>query len=357
MTASTRDDDDMPRDARLLAALRHAPDHDASPPRELSARILASAQAAARAARAAEPARDTLGSRLSAWLLRPHLAAAFGTLAVAGLVALIWSTQEPPAGAIERSPAAPPAAAVAPKLKELTAPALDRPDASRAAAPAAKALPKSRPPTTSAKVGEADRDVAGAKADPPAAPDTNSTAGVSAIAPVPAPAPAPAVPPPAAAPPAERRAVADQALAGSALGKASTPPVAQEAERGRLRQEIAAAPRASAQATDPLASLDALLQTAPPELRWRGQGSPLPHGKAQQRWWAALRDATRGRWARELAATEPPTAWLTLSIGERGVATLWLADGKLMLREGDALWSVPLTDAQRRDWQEAVSRW
>ena len=104
--------DDDARDAHLVAALRHAPDRDLAPPDALSQRILAQARAHAQGStRRAEPSRAGVWQRaLDALFGRPQLAAAFGTLAVATLVGVMWSTrepaQEPPQA---RAPVAPPA--------------------------------------------------------------------------------------------------------------------------------------------------------------------------------------------------------------------------------------------------------
>jgi hypothetical protein len=83
---STRDDD--PRDAHLLAALRHAPDHDGGPPEALSAQIRARARQALPPPTAA--AGPGLFERWFGWMSRPVAAGAFGTLLIAGFVGLMW---------------------------------------------------------------------------------------------------------------------------------------------------------------------------------------------------------------------------------------------------------------------------
>ena len=83
---------DSERDAWLREALRHAPDADAAPPRDLSETILAQARAAARAG----GARARLGRRrhsavaLWDWLARPPVAAGFASVVAATLVGLMW---------------------------------------------------------------------------------------------------------------------------------------------------------------------------------------------------------------------------------------------------------------------------
>jgi hypothetical protein len=111
----SRPDDATDRDDHLLAALRHAPDRDALPPPAVSAAILARAREQAR-----RPASPHAWQRwFDAWRLTPHRAAAFGSVAVAVLVGVMWSVNDPvpppPASAVEavRVPAAPmPSAAV-----------------------------------------------------------------------------------------------------------------------------------------------------------------------------------------------------------------------------------------------------
>jgi hypothetical protein len=83
---------DSERDAWLREALRHAPDADAAPPRDLSETILAQARAAARAGSA--PARATRRrNRVLAlwdWLARPPVAAGFASVMAATLVGMMW---------------------------------------------------------------------------------------------------------------------------------------------------------------------------------------------------------------------------------------------------------------------------
>jgi hypothetical protein len=90
---SSASDDGIDRDAHLLAALRHAPDASLEPPSSVSTRILAQAYASTQgrggaAARPGGPWRERL-QRLFA--PRAPWAAAFGTLAVATLVGVLWS--------------------------------------------------------------------------------------------------------------------------------------------------------------------------------------------------------------------------------------------------------------------------
>ena len=133
--------EDLPRDKRLLAALRHAPDHDAAPPAEVSARILAKAAALARqgSQQAAPSAPVRWQQAMMGWFRLPHFAAAFGTLAAGTLLGLLWSTQGPP------DATAPP---VSPQV--VIAPVESMRDA--ATAPATK--PEARPASAQAKLAE-----------------------------------------------------------------------------------------------------------------------------------------------------------------------------------------------------------
>ena len=83
---------DSERDAWLREALRHAPDADAAPPRDLSETILAQARAEARVGgapgRAARRRNPVLA--LWDWLARPPVAAGFASVMAATLVGLMW---------------------------------------------------------------------------------------------------------------------------------------------------------------------------------------------------------------------------------------------------------------------------
>ena len=87
---------DDSRDAHLLAALRHAPDRDVAPPAQLSAAILGQARQAARAKPGAAPSR---WRALWAGLWQPAPMAAFGTLAMATLIGVMWQGQKVPEAA------------------------------------------------------------------------------------------------------------------------------------------------------------------------------------------------------------------------------------------------------------------
>uniref|UniRef100_UPI0035B1FF89 hypothetical protein n=1 Tax=Piscinibacter sp. TaxID=1903157 RepID=UPI0035B1FF89 len=135
MSESHRDDD-LPRDAWLREALRHAPDAEAAPPPKLNETILRMGRAAVappreeRAApmlqRTSAPAlpsgtvagggmRDALAA-LWAWLLRPPVAAGFALVFLSTVVGVMWMGRpiEEAGAPREETVAAAPQAAPAP---------------------------------------------------------------------------------------------------------------------------------------------------------------------------------------------------------------------------------------------------
>jgi hypothetical protein len=331
-----RDDDDNgddPRDAHLLAALRHAPDRDALPPREVSQRILDAARAAAQSTRpAAQPMLDQPArwwQRLSAWLTQPQVAASFGTLVVAALVGVMWSTREPPVAGFEPSTAAGTASDLL-EAEDKRA-VLPPPKATGRDAAAVRAESRARP-----------------KAEAPAAP----VAATASAAPVPPAPPAPAVTVPQAAdaaPPAaaERRASATESDAQFLARQ-------QGAASARAAPAAGLSLAAKARAAEPLAAIDAALAAG---ALWQAAGSAgsVQHGPAQRLLWASVQDATRGRWE-AMPPTWPPAPWLVLDQGSPG-AILWMTDGALYVTAEGQTWRVPITAAQRDAWMAEVARW
>ena len=111
-------DDDL-RDAHLLAALRHAPDRDVTPPAHVSAAILGHARQAVRQAPKAHPPAWP-GSLRAVFdrLWQPAPMAAFGTLAMATLIGVLWGGQDAPDAtpslrSVPAAAAPPPASAAA----------------------------------------------------------------------------------------------------------------------------------------------------------------------------------------------------------------------------------------------------
>jgi hypothetical protein len=346
-------DDDDPRDAHLLAALRHAPDRDALPPREVSERILAAARAAVRPARAA-PWWQGVG----AWLVQPQVAASFGTLVVASIVGLMWSTREPPAEPALRPSAAEQAAAtsaMASAAAPATAPSEPRRDERDLFAvqttPAAPA-PKQETAPGRAKEATAPAAKVDARPAPVAAPKpfAESVDG-GRVAAAPAAAPAERL---------EQARGADAAVSAD-TAKTSRPRVAaasMPALELSSRQALGAAGNAAA-VTDPLVRIDALL--AGGDASWSNAGRALPHGPAQAAWWAHLRRATAGAWQPALPTRADAAALssLTLRVAGQGIASFDFAAGSAQWCAADrnACWRAPITAAQREAWIAEVARW
>ncbi len=350
-----RGDDDS-RDAHLLAALRHAPDRAALPPREVSERILAAARAAV------QPA--PWWTRVGAWLTQPQAAAAFGTLAVASLVGILWSTREPPV--VEpalpeamRERAAPSATAEQPSSPAgvtAGAPVPSAPERDLLAQTTPPPAPAPKPQAAPRRAQEAkaraeSRRRAEVLADKPAAPAAQSTAPSAEVA--------AAVPRVADAPPAasatEQRSNNTAALSRSARPDAATPSSASAA--APAGGASTPAPRAN-NAPNPLAQADVLLASG--QASWSGSGRVLPHAPAQAAWWAQFQRATAAMWSRL-----PPTAerrlppWLMLMEGGRGIASIDLAADSVVFCPADqtSCWRAPISAAQREAWTAEIARW
>jgi hypothetical protein len=315
----------LPRDAHLAQALRHAPDHDAAPPPAVRARILAQARAAA-AQRSARPRWLQYAAALGSWRVPPQRAAAFGSVAVAALVGLLWSTQEPPVRTSE--PASPAPAASAPATAEQPTPAAP----TVAPAPARKAAPPAALPMPPSRV---ERRPSQAPA-PPAADTAARSAGAHAE------------------PAAERDAAPREAAAAdrarldeSRLRAPAAPQAASDLGRLALRAERSRAP------------VEPLLDRPATGFAWQAAGRTFPHGDAQREWWAALRAAMRGRWTRADAPPPAGAPWLVLTDDGRPFVTLWTFEGALWLRDDAAgtLWQAPADARQLRAWEEAAAGW
>ncbi len=363
-------DHDNPRDAHLLAALRHAPDRDALPPRQVSERILAAAHAAVRP-RTAAPA--PWWQRVAGWLTQPQVAASFGTLVAAVLVGVMWSTREPPLpepsppldraeqgarvdeGAIVEADKPPPLSdAAEPKASaDETAPSAFGQARRKAASPEAVARQNNNPSAPRAEAG------AGAVAE--------SRAVAAAVAEAPSAAPS-AAPPPATAAPAPMATDAPVGAAAAAAGRSAA-----DADERQLLERRDAAPDAALRSrliakegvvVDPLARWDAALGAGPSAAaHWRlgnkPDALPVAHGAAQVLWWAQLRQATAGRWARRAHAGTPQPPWLSLEVSAAAAAAIdFDSDGVLVcLPNSTGCWHAPITSAQREAWLAEVARW
>jgi hypothetical protein len=328
----TDDGDDAERDERLLAALRHAPDAGVEPPPSLSTRILAQAQAATQM-RGSRPWRERWGQAFGP---RAPWAAAFGTIAVATLVGVLWSGREP-APVEDRAPLAP---ANAPAALENSKPEPAVPPSSVAPAPAGPA-PATKP-----------RAAPEPEAPAPARIEQRQHAAVPAAgaqarrAPPPADASPPPVPPTAEAP--------SEAAAGPARAERPPPSTDAKAARGDAMRVGVRAAR-----SDPSTRLDAALAApAPDAVVWRHAGRIHAHGGEQRLWWSQVGDATQGRWqaVTDVQGDLPP-AWMVLSIGGERVAAFWFVGDMLWLRDTTGVWRVPVSSAQRRAWEAAAQRW
>ena len=359
MNQATPDD---PRDAHLVAALRHAPDRDVVPPAQLSAAILGQAQQALRGRR---PAPSSSWRAVWERLWQPAPMAAFGTLAMATLIGVMWSTQEIP----EATPSLrPEAVAVAP-----AAPLAE-------AAPAASAVPAPAPAPRGADRDAAERDPPApasirrsAKADPPSAvagrsvdaaaaqPEARQAAAVGKAAE--AAAMAPPAAPPMPAPVARQAAPPEPEVRRDAFAKsmADAAPAA-----ARARNEMAAAPTPAAARpaiASPLAAADIAAAMAGDAARVRWRVSPersVVHGTAQRDFWSGLNLATQARWQLVATALAAPAdeAPLSLLIDAAPRGSLSFTPQAVLWRDAQGLvWRAPAEPSQLREWQEALARW
>jgi hypothetical protein len=360
---STRDD---PRDAHLLAALRHAPDRGVEPPAQVSAAILGHAR---RAVRVPQPRpQGWLGALRAALggLWQPLPMAAFGTLAMATLIGVMWGGQDVPDATPSLRPApavaAPPPASAVGSLA--AAPPL--PESVRADAKVAAPLPASKATAAARSVAAPKAADAGAQRDAAqesrVQPETTGTVAGAATPRAAAPAPAT----PASAPTVVAEAPPQRDALGKSLGDAIP-------ASARARSEAAAAAigaTATANANDragalPLASvsveIDAVANSEPARVRWRVAAQRLvAHDTAQRDWWTTLARATQGRWqpaAMGLATgTEGPPLTLLIDGTTRGHISF--EPQAVVWRDANGTaWRAPIAAEALRAWQEALARW
>ena len=384
--------DDDTRDAHLLAALRHAPDRNVAPPEQLSAAILGQARQAVRARQ--RPPQPSRWQALWAGLWQPAPMAAFGALAMATLIGVMWQGQEvpeaapslrpevvatapTPAPAAQEAVRAEPAVPAVPSLSRQPRPSTSSGQseiqaqgerALKAEVPSKKAAaqPTQRggatgslgPPSTNSGRSEMqaqperameDAPLA-AKAAPPAALQEREgrrdalakSSMADAAAPAPAPAPAPVAAPALAQPPA--------ALAAAAPAPA----------RARNEMPAIAAGAAMAPAAAPLAAAGGEIDAAS-SVRWRVPPDRLlAHGTVQRSWWLALDRATRGRWQLVGTALAAPAdgASLVLLIDDRPRGSLSFAPQAVQWRDANGLiWRAAVATETLREWQEAIAGW
>ncbi len=367
---------DIDRDARLLAALRHAPDADLAPPSHLGAQIVAAAHRAS--AEVASPAPPRRGGWLGGPFGRPWSLGASGalaTFALAGVLGLLWRGERP-GPAIEAAAEADAASA---------APAAARPAASADAGAVAFGPAPAAAPTPMK---------AAAQAAHQAAPAAAVRAPVPAPEPAPVPTTAPVTAPPTAAlkdsvAPAEADAdklrkaelnrqeasmsrrlredalrqaaaapasptatapagrLADAMTSGSAVAAATAPPAAPAATSVAAPPVPVLAPAASVAAAretrairaapaNQAAIMAAPLPVAPwmdalaagNRVRWRVNGQARSPTSS---WLYALADQTQGRWRPANSSQPRPddaeVQWLS---GDQLLGRLWLGQGRVL---------------------------
>lgn len=287
-------------DDYLRAALRHAPDHDLTPPAGLSQTILAAARqlhrpvkpvAEAPAPRPPVPRQVPWSERLQ-WLLTPRWAGGAAAVLLSALVLGLWFDQDLPPAVDERH-----AAPVdgRPTLAADASPPVAPP---APATPAAKGAPPTAPATTPPAAG-------GQLAD--ASKRTGGAATPAALSTAPAPArsemrreqvapagggpesrPAAAAKAPADRTDAAQRSIAEAAPAGSS--------------RAAARDGAATVPAAPASAASPALTLwrrsSAEMQSRSAIWTWQPGTAPSPRSfdVDAQAWLLRLMQAARGRW-------------------------------------------------------------
>ncbi|MBS0443663.1 MAG: hypothetical protein JSR38_17040 [Proteobacteria bacterium] len=332
MSESHRDDDDLPRDAWLREALRHAPDAEAAPPPKLNETILRMGRAAVappreeRAApmlqRTSAPAlpsgtvagggmRDTLAA-LWAWLLRPPVAAGFALVFLSTVVGVMWMGRpiEETGAPREETVAAAPQAAPAP----------------RSDAPAERGRASAGLPDAAKRSVEAP---AARKAEPP-----------PVLAKVEAPAPAAAPAPTQAAPAAADMAARSMAAAAPAAAPAAVAP---------------AAPASNAIETPSLSNLRFEIRRKAEAWTWqRDEGEQRPMDDAMQNWIAQADRTTRPAWQHGAAAGAQVST--TLRFTRDGVvrAVLRLGPAGAQLTRGGKTESAALSAGQAAALQSSL---
>ncbi len=356
--SATDHDDDLPRDAWLREALRHAPDADAAPPPKLNETILRMGRAAVapreeRAAPAVHRAPPAVASgsvgpgplaSLWAWLTRPPVAAGFAVLFLSTVVGVMWMGRAPDEAAATHEDtiaAVSPAAPTTPPATSAT------PAANSAAADRARAA--TGLPEAAKRAAEAPAVAAAPPARKPEPPP------VLAKSEAPPPAVAPAAAPPMAAAPAQaKQAAAEQAARDLAS--------AERRESG-ARADMAAAPAAVAPAapasgaieTPSLSNLRFEIRRKAEAWSWqRDEGESRPMDDAMQNWIAMADRTTRPAWREGTAPGMAMTT--TLRFTRDGVvrAVLRLGPAGAQLTRGGKTESVTLSAGQVAALQSAL---
>jgi hypothetical protein len=341
--------DDLPRDAWLREALRHAPDAEAGPPPKLNETILRMGRAAVapRAERRPSPAMplpsapasggfgQTLASWWS-WLARPPVAAGFAGLMVATVVGVMWWDRPieealPPREDTSVAAAPAPSATAAPAEATAPKPAGLPEAAKRAAAPvfAEADQNKLRSATIAAPP-------AAAKAEPP--PPMVAAAPATPISPSPSPAPAPAA--------ATTQAPAPAIAADSAAREREA--AGERRDAAAARMTTAVAPSATAASsyieTPSLSNLRFEIRRQADAWTWqRDEGDARPMDAAMENWIAQADRASRTVWLP--GAVGPDNATTTLRFTRGGVvrAVLRIGPNGMRLTRGGKTESAELS--------------
>jgi hypothetical protein len=348
-------DDDLPHDAWLREALRHAPDAEAGPPPKLNETILRMGRAAVApraerkpsaavpmsAASSSSGLADTIGAWW-AWLARPPVAAGFAGLMVATVVGVMWWDRP----LEEALPPREEAVAAAPSQDTTTAPAA-------VTTPAPAGLPEAAKRAAAPVANDtALRKAAPAASPPPAAPAVAPKAEAAPPAAAPAPAPAAAqspAPPVVAESAAREREGAERREATAARMASATAPAADAAAPSALSGRAAAlatpaAAAASGIETPSLSNLRFEIRRQPDSWTWqRDEGEARSMDEAMQNWIAQADRTSRPSW--QLGATGPDSSTTTLRFTRGGVvrAVLRLGPSGMRLTRGGKTESVELS--------------
>ncbi len=309
---------DIERDPHLSAALRHAPDAGLAAPADISAQILAAAHRAAAERPAAARSKIAMPWRLGA-------SGAFASVALAGVIGLLWRGEPAPGPAVERMAEAAPAAPVV--VAAVPAAGGAPPAVVVAAAPSAPSAPSassapSAPAPAARRAMVPERRLAAA----PAPTVVNEAAPLPMSAPVPAPAPLPSLAQAADSTAAATEATAARPARGEMLRS-------QGAQRAAAPAAVMAVPRPDGPWMDALAEGKAV--------QWRVDGEARAPTSS---WLYALAAQTEGRWR--------PASGMPAAAGDNMVQW-WRGDlplGRLWLGAQRVLWC----DAQGRCEEAAL---
>lgn len=345
---TTPEDDNVPRDAWLREALRHAPDAEAAPSHKVDENILRMGRAAVapRTERPVHATPATLPSSggwteslaaLWAWLVRPPVAAGFAGVMVATLVGVMWwgrspeETQPPQEVPVAAAPSTPMERAAEPAAPAAATAAL--PEAARKGADASRMAAATPAPEAPA------RKVA-------AAPPPKAEAPVVAAAPpAPAPAPAPAAMP--AAPPAQNAATADMASRARESEERRDLAAAKLATAAGAAAPQAATAASTALETPGFSNLRFEIRRKPAAWTWtRDDGAVRPMDDATEAWIAQTDRSARTVWQAGAVGADPSTT--TLRFTRDGVvrAVLRLGPTGMRLTRGGKTESAELSRGQ-----------